>query len=320
VCANVNSCRKYSNRRRSTRSADGPSNALIVDSHTHILPDEFRDQRERWLAADRTFAALFNDTAALTASSEDLITEMDEADVDVSVALGYGWTDQDAARLSNDYLLAAAAEYPGRIVPFCSVDPSWGAAALKEVERCLSSGARGIGELHADTQEWSPEHADGLRRVMALASEAAVPVVVHASESVGHSYPGKGTTTPDRLLTLAAAFPDVAFIFAHFGGGLPFYALMPEVAETLSNVYFDSAATPFLYRPGVYAVTAAAAGSDRVLFGSDFPLIRQGRAMRGVRGSGLNEIDIDRVLGGNVVDLLGLKPESGTGDSTGGPR
>ena len=280
MCANVDSCRKYINRRRSLRFTDGQSHALIVDSHTHILPGEFRDQRERWLAADRTFSALFNDTGALTASSRDLITEMDEAGVDISVALGYGWTDQDAARLSNDYLIAAAAEFPGKIVPYCSVDPSWGKAALREVERCLSSGARGIGELHADTQGWSPEQVEGLRGIMALANEAAVPVLVHASEPVGHSYPGKG---------------------------LPFYALMPEVAATLSNVYFDSAATPFLYRPDVYAISAAAAGSDRILFGSDFPLIRQSRAMRGVRGSGLNAADIDLALGGNVVDLLGLK-------------
>jgi hypothetical protein len=273
------------------------------------LPGEFRSQRERWLAADRTFSDLFNDTAALTASSKDLITEMDKAGVDISVAVGYGWTDQDAAHLSNDYLIATSAEYPGRIVPYCSVDPSWGEAALKEVDRCLSSGARGIGELHADTQGWSPEHVEELQGIMGLASEAAVPVLVHASEPVGHSYAGKGVTTPNRLLNLAAAFPDVAFIFAHFGGGLPFYALMPEVAETLSNVYFDSAATPFLYRPDVYAISAAAVGRDRILFGSDFPLIRQDRAIRGVRGSGLKDIDIDLALGGNVMDLLGLKSD-----------
>ena len=305
----MNSFRKYTNLRRSLRFTDGQSNVLIVDSHTHILPGEFRSQRERWLAADRTFSDLFNDTAALTASSKDLITEMDKAGVDISVALGYGWTDQDAAHLSNDYLIATSAEYPGRIVPYCSVDPSWGEAALKEVDRCLSSGARGIGELHADTQGWSPEHVEELQGIMGLASEAAVPVLVHASEPVGHSYPGKGVTTPNRLLNLAAAFPDVAFIFAHFGGGLPFYALMPEVAETLSNVYFDSAATPFLYRPDVYAISAAGVGRDRILFGSDFPLIRQDRAIRGVRGSGLKDIDIDLALGGNVMDLLGLKSD-----------
>jgi len=284
---------------------------VIVDSHTHILPDEFRNRRERWLATDRTFSALFNDTAALTASSEDLLAEMDGAGADMSVAMGYGWTDQDAARLSNDYLLSAASDHPDRIVPFCSVDPGWGDAAAKEVERCLSSGARGIGELHADTQAWEPEDAggsNGLTRVMSLAAEASVPVVIHASEPVGHAYPGKGSTTPNRLLTLATAFPDVAFIFAHFGGGLPFYALMPEVAESLSNVYFDSAATPFLYRTDVYGVSAEAAGPGRILFGSDFPLISQGRALRGAREAGLNDADAARVLGGNAADLLGARP------------
>ncbi|MDA1258294.1 MAG: amidohydrolase family protein, partial [Chloroflexi bacterium] len=197
---------------------------MILDSHTHILPDAFRDERDRWLRSDRTFAALFDGTAALSAPVQELITEMDGAGVDVSVALGYGWTDPDAARLSNDYILAAAADNPGRIVPFCSVDPGWGDAALSEAERCLTLGARGIGELHADTQDWRPEESDRLSRLMALAEEAAVPVLIHASEPVGHTYPGKGATTPDRLLGLAVAFPEVAFVFAHFGGGLPFYS------------------------------------------------------------------------------------------------
>jgi predicted TIM-barrel fold metal-dependent hydrolase len=280
---------------------------VIVDSHTHILPDQFRDQRERWLSNDRTFASLFNDTAARTVSAEDLIGEMDGAGVDVSVSLGYGWTDRDSARVSNDYLLAAALQHPGRIVPFCSVDPGWGDHAVTEVQRCLSLGARGIGELHADTQDWNPEGVDGLRPIMSLAVEAAIPVVVHASEPVGHTYPGKGTSSPDRLLGMAAAFPDVAFVFAHFGGGLPFYALMPEVAETLSNVYFDSAAAPFLYRPDVYKVAATTAGPGRILFGSDYPLLKQGRALRGVREACLGDKDITRILGGNAADLFGIK-------------
>ena len=84
----------------------------------------------------------------MTASAEELVAEMDNSGVDVSVALGYGWTDLEAARLSNDYLVASTTDHDGRIVPFCSVDPGWGDDALIEVERCLSHGARGIGELH----------------------------------------------------------------------------------------------------------------------------------------------------------------------------
>ena len=134
----------------------------------------------------------------------------------------------------------------------------------------------------------------------------AVPVVVHTSEPVGHGYPGKGATTPERSLAMAEAFPGVAFIFAHFGGGLPFYSLMPEVAKALSNVYFDTAAAPFLYRPDVYGVAASAAGSDRILFGSDYPLIGQGRALREAQKSGLNDLELVDVLGGNAAGLFGV--------------
>ncbi len=279
---------------------------MIVDFHTHVLPDEFQAERERWIERDATFRALFSDPAAKTSSSAQLVAEMDGAGIDVSVALGYGWTDPDAARLGNDYALDAAAGNPGRIVPFCSVDPAWGPEALSEVERCVAAGARGIGELHSDTQGFELTDPDRLRPLMALAEEAALPVLVHGSEPLGHAYPGKGTATPEKLLALAAAFPGVAFVFAHFGGGLPFYALMPEVAESLSNVYFDSASAPLLYRQDAYSVVVATAGSGRVLFGSDYPLLRQGRALREARDSGLTDVELASVLGANAGSLLGL--------------
>jgi predicted TIM-barrel fold metal-dependent hydrolase len=58
---------------------------------------------------------------------------------------------------------------------------------------------------------------------------------------------------------------------------LPFYAHMPEVRKALANVYFDSAATPFLYDQSVFSTVASAIGPDRMLFGSDFPLLNAKR-------------------------------------------
>ena len=49
---------------------------------------------------------------------------------------------------------------------------------------------------------------------------------------------------------------------AHWGGGLPFYALMPEVEDSLSNVYFDSAASPFLYDASVFPTVAGLVGRE----------------------------------------------------------
>ena len=66
------------------------------------------------------------------------------------------------------------------------------------------------------------------------------------SEPVGHAYAGKGDTFPGELLAMAQRFPNARIVGAHWGGGLPFYAHMPEVREALANVWFDSAASPFL--------------------------------------------------------------------------
>ena len=280
---------------------------MIVDFHTHILPPSFRKRRAAIAERDATFAALFADDGARMATAEELIAAMDEDGVDTSVALGYGWCDPDVARESNDYLLESAERFPGRIVPFCSVHPRWGRAALDEVERCVERGAAGIGELHPTSQRIALGRDRGLAKLMALAAKRELPVVVHGSEPVGHAYPGKGTTHPDALLAFVQRFPETRIVCAHWGGGLPFYALMPEVRASLANVYFDSAASPFLYEPGVFGAVAGTVGIERMLFGSDFPLLRARRVAREAI-DGLRAKDAAQVLGGNAARLLGLEP------------
>ena len=290
---------------------------MIIDSHSHILPDVFRRERDRILAADATFAALFGHGRAKTATAEELVASMDTEGVAMSVTAGYGWTDPGVACQANDYILDAARRHPGKIIPFCSVNPLWGEAAAREVRRCAETGARGIGELHPDTQGFSRADRDALRQ-LAPAMDAArsfrLPVLIHCSEPVGHVYPGKGSFTPDRALALAQAYPENVFIFAHFGGGLPFYTQMPEVSDALRNVYFDSAAQPLLYRPPIFASAAAGAGSEKVLFASDYPRLSQGRAIRAVRAAGLGPAVEAAVLGGNAARLLSFGASGGRFD------
>ncbi len=131
-------------------------------------------------------------------------------------------------------------------------------------------------------------------------------LLVHASEPVGHIYPGKGAATPGRLYPFIAAFPDLPVVCAHWGGGLPFYALMPEVRQALENVYFDTAASSFLYRPEIYAIVAGLVGGDRVLFGSDYPVMSAGRILREIEASGLDEKTRGEILAGNARRLLGI--------------
>ena len=276
----------------------------IIDSCTHVLPESFAADRERLSRSDNTFRTLFVDPKAKFAGYDDLITSMDEAGIDVSVCAGFGWTNPEVARISNDYNLKAAQSHPDRLVAFCSVNPLWGEDAVEEVKRCHTAGAKGIGELHPNTQGILDADLAALAPVFDTAKNLKMPILMHASEPVGHGYPGKGSVTPELLMALVIAFPNNTFIFSHFGGGLPFYGLMPEVKSALKNVYFDSAAFPFLYRPEVFDVVARSVGAEKILFASDYPLLSQKRALDEFAKSGLPSDQAQMVQGTNTAKVL----------------
>ncbi len=281
----------------------------VVDFHTHVFPPWLRERRDEFLSRDRTFGLLYASPKARMATAEELVASMEVSDIDASVMAGIGWTDPDLARRCNDYLLESAARFPDRLIAFCGASPAWGEGAASEAERCARGGARGIGELHPDTQCFPLDSKEAMSPLMDSARALGLIVMTHTSEPVGHVYVGKGTATPGRTLALCQAFPQNTIVLAHWGGGLPFYALMPEVAESLGNAYFDTAASPFLYGPRVFRLGTELAGSGRVLFATDYPLLGQARVLRQLRDAGLPPEAEVAVAGGNAARLLGLKAD-----------
>jgi hypothetical protein len=280
---------------------------MIVDFHTHIYPPSLREQHETYAKRDRTFGELFADPRARMATAEELIAAMDEDGVDRSVVMGIGWTDRGVAREVNDYLSDAVSRFPDRLTGFAGVNPSWGGeASALEAARGAKAGLRGIGELHPTSQGYDLGDESTMTPLMEVAREHELIVTTHSSEPVGHTYQGKGDTRPEMLMRFITQYPDVTLVCAHWGGGLPFYALMPEVAEALSNVYFDTAASPFLYDARVFDVVTGLVGADHILLGSDYPLLRASRLIRQVRESGLPDADRSAIMGGNAARLLGL--------------
>ena len=270
------------------------------------MPPCFLERRCEIARRDDTFRTLFSDPASRLATADDLVSAMDGAGVDVSVVMGIGWTDRDVAREANDYVMQAMESYPGRLVGFCSVNPGWGPDAVAEADRCAARGAAGIGELHPDSQGFDLGDVETMAPLMSLARDLGLVVLTHASEPVGHRYPGKGKTTPEVLYAFARNFPGNTLVFAHWGGGLPFYTLMPEVRDALDRVYYDTAASPLLYSPGVFSAAASLGVTGRVLFGTDFPLIRHRRLLREVEEASVPDSARDAMLGGNARELLGL--------------
>ena len=279
---------------------------MVIDFHAHICPPSFNARREEIGQADVTFDQLYSNPKAKLAAAPDLLSAMENSNVDVTVVMGPGWTSRKIAREANDYILESAGDNPGRLIGFCSVNPAWGDDAVHEVERCAAKGARGIGELHPDTQEFDIDSLEQMAPLMDTAKKLGLITLVHSSEPAGHQYPGKGKTTPDKLWTFVQNFPDNVIVCAHWGGGLPFYGLMPEVESGLANVYFDTAASPFLYRPTVFESVAGILGADRILLGTDYPLLTQRRLLDQVAESHLTTAQKESIIGGNAKKLLGI--------------
>ena len=277
----------------------------VIDFHTHVFPDAVVSDRQPYLDADPAFRSLYANPNARIATADTLVEAMDRAGIDRSVVCAFGWSTLDFCIRGNDAIIEAVRRHPQRLIGLGTVAPSADPEGeIAELRRIRSAGLLGLGELRPDAQGWLGEHRETFDRLATELLSEGVPVLLHASEPVGHAYPGKERASPAALQPLLDRLKGVPTILAHAGGGFPFYAYMPEVADLLSDVYVDTAALPFLYRPSVLDALAAAHGPDRLLFGTDYPLMEQERVLRYVDGSGLGAEEKQKLLGGNADALL----------------
>lgn len=276
---------------------------MIVDAHVHILPDRVRDNLGQITSSEPWFATCHARGEA-TASAESLVAAMDEGHVDRAVCFSWPFADPALCAEANDYVADAVGRFPDRLVGFGVVQPAAPGAA-DEVARCARLGLRGIGELNSDAQGWALL-GDAVAAAVRASVEVGLPWTLHCSEPVGHDYPGKGTVTPDRVLEFARRHADLTLICAHLGGGLPLYAHIREVREVCELLYFDTAAQPFVYEPSVYRALLDILGAERILLGSDHPLLDVPRYIRGLDAAGLDGSEMALVTGGNAARLLRL--------------
>ncbi|MCF8078764.1 MAG: amidohydrolase family protein [Desulfobacterales bacterium] len=279
---------------------------MIVDIHTHLFSKDVRENRGDYFAAESAFQLLYESPKSKIVSAEETIASMDEDGVDVSVVFGFPWRNLDTARENNDAVADAVARYPQRLVGFCCLDPTV-PGAEEEVARCLDAGLSGVGELAFYESGIREKALDRLSPIMDICRERDVPVMIHTNEPVGHLYPGKTPNTLAEIYRLVRRFDQNRIILAHWGAGLFFYMLLKkEVAEALAGVWVDTAASPFLYRPEIYTVAAEIFGAEKILFGTDFPLLRPSRYFKEIKEANVSDSDRKKILGENARQLLGL--------------
>jgi uncharacterized protein len=279
---------------------------MRVDVHTHIFPPEVVGDRGRFFDGEPAFRMLYDSPKAKLATAESLLEAMDRDGVDCSVVFGFPWQDRDLMVRHNDYVLESVAEYAPGLIPLACVNPLEPDSS-EEAERCLQLGARGLGELAIYGPADPPVALKCFENLIACCRMHGGILLVHANEPVGRPYPGKAPLGLDFYYALARLAAGMPLILAHWGGGLGFYELLKRDApETLKEVYYDTAASPFLYRTAIYASMAAIVGAEKILFGSDYPLIPPARYFQEMAEAGLSGEQLRAITGENAARLFGI--------------
>ncbi|MDD5485976.1 MAG: amidohydrolase family protein [Dehalococcoidales bacterium] len=279
---------------------------MIIDAHTHIFPPEFIARRQE-LLADPCFCELYSNPKARMTTAEELVASMDDAGIDVSVAAAIGWSDPELCMAHNDYLIESAGMYKGRIIGLGMVALGSKIDLVPELERIHKKGLAGIGELRPDIAGVNLADEGTLAAIMEFLAARSLVLLMHASEPTGHLYAGKGSLTPEKIYPFIKKYGKVKILLGHMGGGLPFYTLQPEVMRDLKNTFYDSAALPYLYESRAYRLSADLAGVEKILFGSDFPLMSQKKALGYLDSAGLPPDEKKLVSGLNAKRLFGIQ-------------
>jgi hypothetical protein len=279
---------------------------MRIDVHTHIFPREIVLNRNGFFEGEPVFRLLYDSPKARLTTPEGLLEVMDRDGVDRAVVFGFPWVSSELAARHNDAVLEASVRHAPRLIPFACVNPL-APGAVREAERCLASGATGLGEL-AVYESCDPRQAlDAYAELAACCRSHGSMLLVHANEAVGHNYPGKapfGLEFYYELVRLAAGIP---LVLAHWGGGLCFYELLKrDGPEVLAQVYYDTAASPFVYQSSIYRVMCRALPAGKILFGSDYPLLPPSRYWKEMEEAGLTPEEQTEIAGSNAAHLLGL--------------
>jgi predicted TIM-barrel fold metal-dependent hydrolase len=279
---------------------------MLIDAHIHIFPPRMQHNRHDLLSRDEGFRVLYQNEKAKLVGAEEVIAMLDNMGIDRAVVFGFPWQDVELCKQGNDYVLESMMRFPDRFIGFITLP--WGGSeeVLKECERGIASGAQGVGELALYHQPLNHTIFLQGEPLIKIVEQKGIPLLLHINEPVGHSYPGKVDIDFKALQDFISSHQELTIILAHWGGGFFFFELMPEIKKITKNVFYDTAASPLLYHQQIFEVALKIVGEERILFGSDFPLLTPRKYFKEMAMTIASEDILKKIKGENARQLFRL--------------
>ncbi len=296
-----------------------PDTLLAIDIHTHLETscrnpfDNYGEEYDR--AADKYFKSSRRPTIDETvAYYRQQNIGFVNFTVDAESQLG-------RRRISNEEIAEAALANPDIMIAFGSIDPHKGKMGAREARRLVQDlDVRGF-KFHPTVQGFEP--ADKMAwPLYEVINEHKLPAIFHSGHSgIGSGMRGGGGlrlqySNPMLLEDVAINFPDMQIVIAH--PSWPWQDEALSLALHKPNIWIDLSGWSPKYFPPQLVQYANTLLKDRVLFGSDFPLISPDRWMKDFEEAGFKDAVKPLILKDNAVRLLGLR-SGGTAAATAAP-
>ncbi len=293
---------------------------MIFDAHVHRYPSSVFEDPLSFAAAqgEDHWAKLVAPEGKRSiqgwASRETMLSDMDEADVQKAIMLGWYWENPETCEIHNRWHAEWIRKDPERLIAFASINPTDEGKAIDELKFARDQGFKGVGEILPGVQGFSMQDRSWLK-VVEFAVNEGWPINFHVSDPVSEPQIGNIPTPFEDFLWLADNYPELKIILAHFGGLLPFHELNKYYRKISSNIYYDLAAGPLLYDSETLSAVVQIVGSRKLLFGSDYPLLLYPKKsskpdlksyLAEIQSLNLSETSLREILGENIARLLEL--------------
>ncbi|MBQ9299639.1 MAG: amidohydrolase [Clostridia bacterium] len=262
---------------------------MVIDVHAHVYPEKIA------IRAAQSIGEFYDVSMSHPGSVPELLRCMRQGGIDRALIHSVAMSPARAATI-NDFISDQVKEHPQELVGYATLHPDMTEnEAGDEFSRAMGLGLKGI-KLHNDMQKIAIDDPR-MDKIYALCQDTC-PLLLHMGDSRYHY------DNPAQLPGVLRRFPRLRVIGAHMGG----YTEWQQAFDCLlhEDVIVDCSSSYFvLGREGLLQAIRRF-GADRVMFGTDFPMWDPGLELGHVRGLGLAEDELEKVLYKNAQALMGL--------------
>ncbi len=269
----------------------------IIDSHCHIFPDKIAqkatDSIDIFYKISKSGVI---DGCGFVGTAKTLIQQCDQTGVQKCLVTSVATTPHHAQSI-NSFIANEVKLFPDRFIGFGSLHPE--SEDLEEdVEHLIELGSKGV-KLHPDIQSFKVDDPKVIR-IFEICNEKGLPILLHTGDS------RYDNSNPNRVAPVLEKFPDLIVIGAHLGG----WSIWEDAAEKLSqykNFYVDTCSSFYALKKETARKIIEIYGTDKVIFGTDFPMWRQDEELKYLFSLGFSKKQLEDILYNNLLRALKIE-------------